>query len=161
LINETLHRDDRFIGMPRRSPALLLVHVVWATVRRAALLDAAMDERLIAIAGAKASQIGCVLLAAGCAPDHMHAVFDLSACVRLADLVQRVKGASAYEINRPPFAPRPIRWQRGYWAESVGIADLDPLGRYVRSQRVRHDESHPAERWQFSEQGEPAREGGL
>jgi REP-associated tyrosine transposase len=147
--------------MPRRSPSLLLVHVVWATVRRLALLDAARDERLLAIVGAKASEIGCDLLAAGCARDHVHAVFDLSACVRLADLVQRVKGASAYEINRSRLVPRSIRWQRGYWAESVGTADLDPLCRYVRSQRIRHDESHPAERWQFSEQGEPARKGGL
>ena len=147
--------------MPRRSPSLILIHVVWATARRARLLHPSFDPMLIALIGAKARELDCPLIAGGCAPDRLHTVFDLAACVRLADLVQRVKGASAHEINRTSPRGPLIRWQAGYWAESVSPADLDDLGDYVVSQRVRHDGSHPAERWQFGDEREPALPGGL
>ena len=127
---------------------MVLVHVVWSTWRRHPLLARAIDDRLIGIIGAKARDIGCVLLGAGCALDHVHALVRLVPSVPLADLVQRIKGGSAYDINHGVFEPR-IRWQPGCWAESLSPADVDPLARYVRNQRGHHDFSHPAERWQF------------
>ena len=160
-LRDTGQARDRRAGMPRRSPALILIHVVWATARRARLLHPSFDPMLIALMGAKARELDCALIVGGCAPDHVHTVFDLAASVPLADLVQRVKGASAHEMNRTWPPGRLVRWQAGYWAESLGPADLDELGDYVVSQRVRHDGSHPSERWQFGDEREPAREGGL
>jgi REP element-mobilizing transposase RayT len=138
--------------VPRRSPALLLVHLVWATARRRPLLEPSFDETLIGIVGAKARDLGCLLLAAGCGLDHLHAVLRLAPTVRLADLVHRIKGGSAYDVNHHLARRRPLCWQAGYWAESSGPADLDPLVDYVRNQRLHHDLSHPAERWQFGDQ---------
>ena len=43
--------------------------------------------------------------------------------------------------------------------ESIALADLDPLVRYVQRQRQHHDDSHPAESW-ITARCEPA-EGGL
>lgn len=138
--------------MPQRSPALLLVHVVWATLRRRALLAPSLDDTRAAVLGAKARDSGCILIAVGCADDHVHALLRLSASARLADAVGRMKGGSAYDANHHALAAAPLRWQQGYWAESLGPADLDPLADYVRSQRLRHDASHPAERWQFDDE---------
>ena len=76
----------------------------------------------------------------------------LAATVALSDLVHRIKGGSAYDVNHHLRSPRPLLWQAGYWAESVGPADLDPLIAYVRGQRLHHDPSHPAERWQFGDE---------
>jgi REP element-mobilizing transposase RayT len=146
-----LQRSTDDLPVPRRSPALLLVHVVWATARRQRLLQPAFDDTLIGIVGAKARDLGCTLIAGGCGPDHVHTVLRLSASVALADLVHRMKGGSAYDVNHPIAAPQSLRWQAGYWAESLGPADLDSLVRYVRGQRVHHDNSHPAESWQFGE----------
>ena len=102
--------------------------------------------------GAKARDLGCLLLAAGCGLDHLHAVLRLAPTVRLADLVHRIKGGSAYDVNHHLARRRPLCWQAGYWAESSGPADLDPLVDYVRNQRLHHDLSHPAERWQLGDQ---------
>jgi len=55
--------------------------------------------------------LGCVLLAAGCGPDHVHTLLRVSPSARLADLVQRIKGGSAYDANRYARVPVPIRWQ--------------------------------------------------
>ncbi|MDP9000711.1 MAG: IS200/IS605 family transposase [Myxococcota bacterium] len=149
--------DESFV--PRRSPALLLVHVVWATRRRRPLLPPAFDATLCATLGDKARGIGCILHVAGCASDHVHAVVRVAPTVKLADLVRQMKGGSSRDINDHRLLPHRLAWQDRYWAESLGPEDFDPLARYIRHQRERHDDSHPAERWQFADQ-EPAT-GGL
>ena len=66
--------------------------------------------------------------------------------VSLGELVRRMKGESAYELDHDR-TTRPFAWQDGYWAESLGPADLNPTAHYVRHQRHQHDASHHAERW--------------
>jgi REP element-mobilizing transposase RayT len=146
--------------MPRRSPALVLVHIVWATLRRRPILSASFDAVLATILGRKASDIGCWVLAVGSASDHVHVLVRLAPSVPLADLVQRLKGASAHDVNQHRLLPEHLAWQAGYWAESFGPADAQPLIDYLRDQRVHHDDSHPAEQWPFDDQGESAN-GGL
>lgn len=133
--------------MPRRSPSLLLVHVVWATSRRRPRLPPALDDRLLAILGSKARELRCTMLGAGCAPGHVHVVVRLASSVSLGELVRRMKGASSFELNHDGTMPHPFAWQDGYWAESLAPHDLGPLIHYVRSQRAHHDASHVAERW--------------
>src|SRR5512138_2820966 len=105
--------------MPRRSPALVLVHAVWATCHRRPVLPPTFDDTLAGILGAKARDLGCALLVAGCADDHVHTVLRLAAAVRLADLMQHIKGGSAYDANRHPLLSQRLVWQAGYWAESL------------------------------------------
>jgi REP element-mobilizing transposase RayT len=82
----------------------------------------------------------------------MHAIASrpriLASSVTLSALVQHLKGGSAYELHRKELIHRRMFWQDGYWAESLGPQDLNPILRYVRGQRDHHDPSHPAERWQ-------------
>jgi hypothetical protein len=65
-------------------------------------------------------------------------------CVRRFD-VQESKFAACR--NHDSNSTRRFAWQDGYWAESLGPADLDLIARYVRRQRDHHYASHPAERW--------------
>jgi REP element-mobilizing transposase RayT len=132
--------------MPRRSPSLVLVHIVWATSRRRPTLSRSLDDRLLAILGGKAHELHCPMLAGGCASDHVHVVVRLASGVSLGELVRRMKGASAYELNHDR-TTRPFAWQDGYWDESLGPADLNRAAHYVRHQRHQHDASHHAERW--------------
>ena len=145
--------------MPQRSPALVLVHVVWATFRRHPMLPPEFDDRLAAILGSKARETKCMLLATGCASDHVHAVLRLEPSVALANLVQKLKGATAHDVNERHLLPHRIAWQRGYWAESLAPADRLPLEDYLRLQRSHHDDSHPAEQWQTADW--ESAEGGL
>ena len=131
--------------MPRRSPAFVLVHVVWATAGRRHVLPAVFDDTLAAILGDRASDVGCTLLSTGCAQDHIHVLVRLAATTALADLVHRMKGGSAHDVNHRQILPARLCWQAGYWAESVGPVDVSPLIEYLRTQRDHHDDSHPLE----------------
>ena len=82
------------------------------------------------------------VFATGCAADHLHSLLRLAPRVALADAVQRLKGGSAFEINAKHLLSERLVWQAGYWAESFGPADVNPLLDYVRKQRTRHDDSH-------------------
>jgi hypothetical protein len=75
--------------------------------------------------GRKARELRCVMLAAGCASDHMHVVIRLASSVSLGELVRHLKGASAHELNHHSSSTHRFAWQDGYWAESLGPADLD------------------------------------
>ena len=119
------------------------------------MLPRSLDERLLAIVGRKARELRCVMLAAGCASDHMHVVIRLASSVSLGELVRHLKGASAHELNYDSSSTHRFAWQDGYWAESLGPADLDPIARYVRGQRDHHDASHPAERWAGADIADP------
>jgi putative transposase len=127
----------------------MFVHVVWSTQRRAALLPPEQDELLSRLLSRAAADLGCSVMAAGNASDHVHVVVRLRPAVGLAALAQRLKGVSCYRMNASGLLPARLGWQRGYYAEAVGVADLDPLVQYVRRQRTHHDDHHPAEVWQF------------
>ena len=124
--------------MPRSSHSNMFVHIVWATRRRETLLHPALDKRVCGILGRKALDMGCRLLVAGCASDHVHVLVRLRPTVCLSELVQRLKGASAYELNQAGLVPRGFAWQDGYWADSVSPANIDAASSYVRSQRDHH-----------------------
>jgi putative transposase len=134
----------------KRPPVQLLVHVVWSTAQRRAALLPSRDVMLADLLGEKTRSLGCSLLAVGIADDHVHAVVRLEAALSLADLVKHLKGASSYAFNEQRLLPAPLRWQVGYWAESVSPSALPQLVPYVRDQRWRHDDAHAAEEWQRS-----------
>lgn len=58
-----------------------------------------------------------------------------------------MKGASSHAWNRAP-TPTRLRWQDGYWAESVAPSQIAELTRYIVSQRVHHIASPTAEPWE-------------
>jgi REP element-mobilizing transposase RayT len=132
--------------MTRTSPPRLLVHVVWATLAPAAL-PRDFDPALASVMAGLATAIGCDLLAAGAASDHVHVLLALRPVVALSTAVQRLKGGSAHEINVGGVLPARVRWQAGYWAESCSPGDAESVAAYLLAHRDHHDDHHPCERW--------------
>ena len=94
-----------------------------------------------------ARDLGCSVLAAGCATDHVHAVGRLAPAVSLSTLIGRMKGGSAFDIRHAAKVfPEDVS-EQGDWDQSLDPSTLDGVARYVRDQRRRHNPSHPAELW--------------
>ena len=67
-----------------------------------------------------------------------HELLRFPSTATLAAVVQRLKGASSYECNQRGLLPARLRWQRGYWAQSVGPDAVVPLIQYLATQREHH-----------------------
>lgn len=133
----------------RHSHVLLLAHVVWSTRDREAVLEPNSDEWLATVLSHKAAELSSRLLAIGATVDHVHIVARYPSTLCLADLVQRLKGASAHACNRvTPPSTRPLRWQVGYWAESVPPTGLNRLLLYVAHQREHHADGNLRVAWE-------------
>ena len=125
----------------------IVVHIVWATHRRLPVIPEYMDSWLHALLQRKAEDLGCELLAAGNAADHVHVVATLAAKVPLSELCKRLKGASSH-LSKLEFADSPVSWQDGYWADSWHPDHTEPLVRYVRAQRDHHHCQHLQLEWE-------------
>jgi REP element-mobilizing transposase RayT len=138
----------------RHSDNLLLVHVVWATAKRAPVLAPSADSFLAEIFRRKAHQAGAALVACGNASDHVHVLVRYPSTVTVASVVQRLKGASSYEWNARQRGPH-LSWQAGSWAASVSPSHLAPALRYVERQRLHHDGASRPEAWEVGALARP------
>ena len=116
--------------MSSHSPTQLFVHLVWTTKYRLPTIARDDDARLHDLLRDAAASASAELIAAGNAVDHVHVLVRVSAKVSIAELTQRLKGRSSYFGG--------WRWQRGYFAESLGLADVEAKAAYVRDQRHHH-----------------------
>jgi putative transposase len=125
----------------------LIAHVVWATAHREPILAQRADAWVARVLAKKAGEHGCDLLASGCAADHVHALLRYPSTVPVASVLQALKGYSSYAWNRA--APRPLKWQAGYWAESVSPDAVEEVAAYVANQRQHHAAAAAAENWEL------------
>lgn len=137
---------------PIHSNVRLLVHIVWATNNRAALLPSQDDDHLSSLIVASVPTNRARVRAFGASDDHVHVLVEMTATARLCDVVQALKGVSARRWNDqpPPGAPQ-LRWQEGYWARSVTPGDVTTLDRYVREQRAHHGTPTAPEPWETTD----------
>ena len=157
----SMHESDRTTALDwndgRRNNALhqrhahviLIAHVVWATHDRQPLLDSSADPWLDRFFRCKAEQLAARVMASGNSDDHVHLVLRYPATRSVAEIVQRLKGASSREwnVDRAPTGTR-LAWQTGYWAESVSPMTLAPLVNYVNRQREHHGAGSTSSRWE-------------
>ncbi len=112
------------------------VHLVWHVHGRCADLSADVQRWLWPGIATKARELGSADVVVGGVGNHVHVLAALPAAVAVAQLAQRLKGASSRALHlagREDFA-----WQEGYGAFSVSRDDVQAVTRYVRNQRQHH-----------------------
>jgi REP element-mobilizing transposase RayT len=138
---------EPFLNRPRpHSFTSLFVHLIWSTRNRYPWIEPRLDAWLAAFLERKARVIECAVLAAGNAPDHVHVLLRHPPRVSVAQIAHRLKGASSRALTLQEGQARD--WQVGYWAESVGRRELEPLTRYIVRQRAHHEANTALESWE-------------
>src|SRR5262245_10288589 len=112
-------------------------HLVFSTKYRLAQMSDELQPRLFEYIGGILRNHGCVLVAAGGMPDHVHLLVSVSRTVAAAEVVRIVKtNSSAWlhnEIRTPEF-----QWQQGYGAFAVSYSSIDSVKAYIASQEEHH-----------------------
>ena len=124
-------------AMPQ-SLSLVVIHVIFSTKERRAMLDAEPRSRLHAYLATTARNAGCECYRAGGVADHVHLAMRLSRTVTIADLVENLKTSSSKWLKTQSSDLATFSWQRGYACFSVGPTDLDSLCAYIDQQEEHH-----------------------
>jgi putative transposase len=114
----------------------IYVHVVWTTRDRQPVIDAVWRGRLYGVIIHAAEAAGCQVNEIGGTTDHVHVLIRLSGTVTIAQVVQRMKGASSHFVTKE--IGLAFQWQSSYAAFSVAYNDLMPLRNYIRHQERHH-----------------------
>jgi len=123
--------------MPQ-SLSYLLVHVIFSTKDRAALLDASVRPALHAYLATVARNAACECFRVGGTADHVHLASRLTRTITVAKLVEVLKTSSSKWLKSQALALGAFAWQRGYGAFSVSSSHLDSLLHYIDTQEEHH-----------------------
>ena len=123
--------------MPQ-SLAQILVHLVFSTKNRQALLaDDIRDELHAYIGGIVANQKGA-LLKTGSVPDHIHLLVAHPRTCSPAELVQEIKTGSSKWLKTKAAQYADFHWQGGYGVFSISPAHRPALETYIANQAEHH-----------------------
>jgi len=121
-----------------QSLSYLLIHIVFSTKDRAAVLAPAIRPDIHAYLATVARNTGCECFCVGGVADHAHLAIRLSRTVAISDLLGELKTSSSRWLKTQSPALAHFAWQNGYGAFSVGPTDLEALRHYIQTQEEHH-----------------------
>ena len=115
-----------------------LIHLIFATKERRALLEDGIREELHRYACGILKDLESPALAVNSVSDHIHILLNLHRTKALADVVMEVKRGTSKWIKTkgPQFAL--FQWQAGYGAFSVSQSAVAEVEEYIRNQAEHH-----------------------
>lgn len=116
----------------------ILVHMIFSTKNREALITPEIEPELFAYMGGILKNHESRLLDAGGTADHIHLLVSQSKNVSLSSLMKEVKKGSSSWVKTTGQGFRNFHWQDGYGGFSIGTSDVQNLKRYIANQREHH-----------------------
>jgi putative transposase len=116
----------------------LKYHIVWCPKYRRPVLVDAVAGRLKDLLAAKADELGMTIHALEVMPDHVHLFVESDPTRCVAEIVNRLKGATSRVLRQefPSLRSRlPTLWSRSYFAGSIGNVSAATIERYIAEQK--------------------------
>ena len=113
-----------------------LVHIIFSTKDRRALIADELSVALHAYLAGAARKLGCECFRTGGVADHVHLALRLSPTKVAAKIVSEIKTGSSIWMKQQ--GVKDFAWQRGYGLFSVSPANVGALVRYIETQRAHH-----------------------
>lgn len=114
------------------------IHAVWSTKYRNAFIVPEVEARVYELIKDQFAQTGCKLIAVNGMDDHIHCLFLLDLKKSLAEIMNQVKGRTAYEINQKRMLDQKFQWQTGYGVFSVKTKEVKRVETYIKNQKHHH-----------------------
>jgi len=113
-----------------------LVHIIFSTKDRQALISDELFETLHAYLSGAARNLDCECFRAGGVADHVHLALRLAPAKAAAKIVSEIKTGSSVWMKQQ--GVKNFAWQRGYGLFSVSPADIGALVQYIETQKAHH-----------------------
>lgn len=122
--------------MPQ-SLSKVLVHVIFSTKHRQAIIPETICPRLHAYIAGILDNLNSPSLQTGGVSDHVHTLFVLGRTISQAEVVEQIKKNSSKWMKTDAGAPL-FSWQAGYGAFSIGESQAVTVIRYIQNQAEHH-----------------------
>ena len=122
--------------MPQ-SLSKVLVHLIFSTKHRQALIRPEIRSRLHAYFVGILDNLESPSLQTGGADDHVHILCALSRTISQADLIKEIKTSTSVWMKGDGGVPT-FSWQGGYGAFSIGESQADTVIHYIQNQEEHH-----------------------
>ncbi|MFQ5502756.1 MAG: IS200/IS605 family transposase [Phycisphaerae bacterium] len=110
----------------------------WHTKCDAPILKGEVESQTHEIIRSKYRDLkGVYCHAIGGTDTHVHLAVSIEPFITFSDMVQGLKGFSAYQVKRQ-IDSKLLQWQRGYGVVSFGKRNLDWVRDYIARQREHH-----------------------
>lgn len=116
----------------------LKYHLVWCPKYRRPVLEGAIEKRLREVLEDVRAEHVWTIHALEVMPDHVHLFIESDPIYSVAEIVNRLKGASSRILRSefPALRSRlPTLWSRSYYAGAVGAVSDAVVRRYIESQK--------------------------
>ena len=116
----------------------LKYHLVWCPKYRRPVLEGAIEKRLRGVLEDVRAEHEWTIHALEVMPDHVHLFIESDPIYSVAEIVNRLKGASSRILRSefPALRSRlPTLWSRSYYAGTVGAVSDAVVRRYIESQK--------------------------
>jgi len=114
----------------------ILVHLVFSTKNRRALICPEVEEDLWRYLSSICTAHDCQAHRVGGTVDHVHILCGLSRTVTVSNLVGQVKASSSKWMKTAGVGE--FGWQNGYGAFSIGQSQFEDLVAYISRQKEHH-----------------------
>ena len=116
----------------------LKAHLVWCSKYRRAVLVGKVEKRLKQLLQQVAKEHEWTIEAMEIMPDHVHLFISFDPRYAVAEIVNRLKGATSRYVRaefRELRSRIPTLWSRSYYAGTVGKVSEATIGKYIESQK--------------------------
>jgi len=121
--------------MPQ-SLANILIHAIWSTKERRALIPDAIRDGLHGYLAGILKNLESPALIINSVADHVHILCQLSKNLAACELVEEVKKGSSKWMKEN--GVREFAWQNGYGVFSVSQSNVDAVREYIHGQPEHH-----------------------
>ena len=121
-----------------RNKIRIALHLVWTTHSRLPLVTSELERSIYRCIESEARKLGCVVLARGGMPDHVHLLILLPTTITVARLMKQVKGVSSSLARDLLGGASHFSWAEGYGVFSLSPAHRSATLRYIQRQKEHH-----------------------
>lgn len=116
----------------------VLIHLVFSTKNREPLIRGGVESELHAYSTTVLNNSGCPAIALNGTADHIHALFNLSRTITIANVVENLKTSTSKWIKSKGANFAGFHWQSGYGAFSVSQSIVADVVAYIQNQEEHH-----------------------
>ena len=114
------------------------IHLVWTTKKRNPLLTKRIRPYVFHHIRKNGQKKNIHIDFVNGYNDHVHCLVSLSNNQTISEIVQLIKGESAFWINGSRLCPETFEWQDEYFAVSVDESRVNAVREYIKNQEAHH-----------------------